>query len=170
MRTLAMVIAAIVISTTNAAWAQDWVQPPTRVCEIGLYACSDHPQIQATWPTRCPICGTVLAAAPGGGAAGAAGGMGATGRPSTGARAQSPGAAGRGGTQFRRTPEQQFRRQFPQTPEQRFRQQFPETPEQQFRRQFPETPEQQFGRRFPNEELRRRGFQDREFGERGFPQ
>ncbi|MCL5278798.1 MAG: hypothetical protein M1376_02695 [Planctomycetes bacterium] len=170
MRTPAIVLAAIMLSTTSAAWAQGWVAPPTRVGEVGHYTCPDHPQIQATWPARCPLCGMVLTAARGSsGAAGATTGMRTTGRASARAGALSPEAMGRaeGGSrseagpfggrefedrrseQFRQTPEQQFRRQFPQTPEQQFRRQFPQTPEQRFLRRFPETPEQQFQRQFP---------------------
>lgn len=165
MRTRAVIIVVIAISTAGAAWAQGWSAPPTRVSEVGQYGCPDHPQLQATWPARCPLCGMVLTPVRGG----AAGGMGAAPRGSAGTGAQRPEAMGRaeggfrpdagtfGGRefedrrneQFRQTPEQQFRRQFPQTPEQQFGQQFPQTPEQQFGRQFPQTPEQQFGRQFP---------------------
>ena len=60
MRTPAVVITLIVISTTGTAWTQGWAPPPTRVCEISSYACPDHPQIQATWPARCPLCQAVL--------------------------------------------------------------------------------------------------------------
>jgi hypothetical protein len=37
---------------------------PTKVGEVGVYACPIHTQIQATWPARCPLCQTVLQAVP----------------------------------------------------------------------------------------------------------
>jgi hypothetical protein len=62
MRTPAAVIAWIPILTTCTVFAQGLAAAPTRVARIGSYTCLNHPQIQATWPARCPLCGTALQA------------------------------------------------------------------------------------------------------------
>ena len=101
MRTAAAVIVLITLSTTGTVLAQGWSPPPTRVCELGSYACPNHLEIQATWPARCPTCGTVLIAARGGGgAAGGAAGGGAGSTPAGGTPAVEPRGGGRPGVQF----------------------------------------------------------------------
>lgn len=60
MRTVAVVIAFLGVSAPRVVLAQVPAPPPTRVCEIGLYACPTHADILATWPARCPMCQTVL--------------------------------------------------------------------------------------------------------------
>jgi hypothetical protein len=53
-------MALIVILTTSTVLAQGLSAPPTRVRQLGNYACPAHAEIQATWPARCPICNAVL--------------------------------------------------------------------------------------------------------------
>lgn len=60
MRTPVAGIASVVILTTSTVLAQGLSAPPTRVCQLGDYACPTHAEIQATWPARCPICDAVL--------------------------------------------------------------------------------------------------------------
>ena len=113
MKTWAVVIAVLATLTTSTALAQGVAVPPTRVCQIGSYACPAHPEIRATWPAQCPICHTILAAAQGGGGAGGAGGAAggmelpagghagagtvSPGQGTRGFQSQTPGEMGRGG-------------------------------------------------------------------------
>lgn len=60
MRVSIVIASCILAVATSMAWAQAPSVPPTRVCEIGTYACPNHTDIQATWPARCPMCQTVL--------------------------------------------------------------------------------------------------------------
>jgi hypothetical protein len=60
MRTLIAVAAFMLALNTCVASAQDQSDSPTEVGKIGFYTCPTHPQIQATWPTRCPSCQHVL--------------------------------------------------------------------------------------------------------------
>lgn len=62
MRTLVVVVSLIVVFAAGAILAAGQSTPPTRVCQIGVYACPNHSDMQATWPARCPICRTVLPA------------------------------------------------------------------------------------------------------------
>ncbi len=55
-----VVTAFVVAWIACAALAQNPGIPPTQVRQIGVYGCPGHPQFQATWPARCPACGTVL--------------------------------------------------------------------------------------------------------------
>lgn len=67
MRTQAAGLTLMGILVTSTVWAQDLHElsaPPTKVCQIGAYACPAHPEIQATWPGRCPLCQAVLAQVP----------------------------------------------------------------------------------------------------------
>lgn len=63
MKTLVIVGSLVIGLATGTAFARDVASPPTKVSAIGFYGCSVHPQVQATWPARCPICQTVLPAA-----------------------------------------------------------------------------------------------------------
>ena len=103
MRIPTKIIVFTALFAVSTVSAQGWAAPPTRVCAIGSYQCPDHAQIHASWPVRCPRCGAVLAAAPGGSAGGASGGAGTAG---AGGRAGGS-TMGSGQAQYRVRPEQQ---------------------------------------------------------------
>jgi len=188
MRTLVMlttIILALAMIYTGPVPGQS--APPTRVCELGLYQCPGHPQIQATWPARCPTCHNVLTRVQ------------AIAAQDSGGQAPAEGDAG----QFwdrqvreRGFPNQDFserpfpRRELPDQdfPERSFPPQgFPsqDFPERQSgerglrseefpEEEFPETDEfreRQFGQRgFWDDEFEREEFPDRQFREPGFPE
>jgi hypothetical protein len=60
MRTWIIAASLTVVLALCATLAPGQSASPTRVREIGLYNCPDHPEIQATWPAQCPRCGTTL--------------------------------------------------------------------------------------------------------------
>lgn len=105
MRTAVAVIVLLTLGATGTVLAQGWSPPPTRVCELGSYACPTHPEIRATWPARCPTCGAVLIPARGGGGAAGAGSTPAGGTPAVeprgggrpGVQSTAPGGRGEGG-------------------------------------------------------------------------
>ena len=110
MRTLAAVMMLIAFLATSTVLGQGLSAPPTKVCQIGDYTCPMHPEIQATWPARCPLCQTMLTDASSGaaytgvtpiaargGATGPAAGRGATTGPAAGRGSGMGSMAGRGG-------------------------------------------------------------------------
>jgi hypothetical protein len=60
MRTWFTIASLIVTFTAGTAFGQDASTSPTSVCELGSYACPNHPEFQATWPAQCPVCHEVL--------------------------------------------------------------------------------------------------------------
>jgi hypothetical protein len=62
MKTLITAVTLIVVLAACTTLAPSQAPPPTRVRQLGLYQCPDHPEIQATWPAQCPVCGTALQA------------------------------------------------------------------------------------------------------------
>ena len=64
MRVLFVIETCILAWTTGTAWAQSPSAALTRVCQIGVYGCPNHSDIQATWPARCPMCQAVLGQVP----------------------------------------------------------------------------------------------------------
>lgn len=60
MRTLIVITGLALVLGSGAARGQAQSETPTEVGKLGFYTCPAHPQIQATWPTRCPGCRHVL--------------------------------------------------------------------------------------------------------------
>jgi len=60
MRTSVVLASLVLACASYAASAQSQRDSPTGVGKIGFYICPSHPDIQATWPTRCPACQHVL--------------------------------------------------------------------------------------------------------------
>jgi hypothetical protein len=60
MRTLVTIAGLIAALTAGTALGQGESTASTSVRELGSYACPRHPEFQATWPARCPVCRTVL--------------------------------------------------------------------------------------------------------------
>lgn len=60
MRTLVTIVSLIAASATCTALAQDRSAQPTDVRQTSVYICPSHPEIQATWPARCPMCQRML--------------------------------------------------------------------------------------------------------------
>jgi hypothetical protein len=60
MRRLFVISGCILVVAAGTVLAQSLSAPPTSVRQLGIYGCPDHPEIQATWPARCPTCQAVL--------------------------------------------------------------------------------------------------------------
>jgi hypothetical protein len=103
MKTIVTAIASIVVLAPSTVLAQGVSAPPTRVCQIGGYGCPIHPDMQATWPARCPLCQTVLSTLPSSDAAraevipvAARGGSAGSAPSGGGGRGSAPGRGGMG--------------------------------------------------------------------------
>ena len=64
MRRLFVISGCILVVATGTVLAQSLSAPPTRVRQVGIYGCPNHPEILATWPARCPLCQAVLGSVP----------------------------------------------------------------------------------------------------------
>jgi len=58
MRTRIRVVSLVVVLAACATLAPGQSAPPTRVRQLGVYQCPDHPEIQATWPAEKASKGT----------------------------------------------------------------------------------------------------------------
>jgi hypothetical protein len=174
MRTSVLLASFVLLYASHTAGAQSPWDPPAEVGKIGVYACRSHPEIQATWPARCPICRTVLSVMRPVAVAGAA--VGATQGGAAQPMGGITGTFDRGGVTrfapgraFGTRDQDGFRGG--EFREQRFGQR---VPNEEFReRQFGQQafPNEEFGEQFPNEGLGEgrfgeRGFRDRGFGDR----
>ena len=56
----AFAVMSIVLASSVCVAAQGQWSPPAEVRTTALFACPGHLQIMATWPARCPYCGTPL--------------------------------------------------------------------------------------------------------------
>ncbi len=62
MRAFITAVSLVAVLAAGAALAPGQSASSTRLGPLGIYQCSTHPEIQATWQARCPTCGTALQA------------------------------------------------------------------------------------------------------------
>ena len=60
MKMVLTTITWITVLALGTAWAQDPPDRPGESRQMKTYACPGHPEVQATWPGRCPKCGQQL--------------------------------------------------------------------------------------------------------------